>query len=178
MASLERFFPHLLRFEGGFVNDPADPGGATNKGITIATFQRYAPAVLGVAPSLDNLRALSDAQAFSIYKVGYWDPLHADEIVDQPLAEIVFDFHVNAGATAVRVLQGALNDSGVKPQLPVDGVVGPGTLQALQGTDPVGLYRTYKQRRIEYYQDLVARRPSLAKFLNGWLKRVNSFPDR
>lgn len=178
MASLERFFPHLLQFEGGFVNDPADPGGATNKGITLTTFQRYAAAVLGVAPTLENLRGLSDAQAFSIYKVGYWDPLHADDIVDQPLAEILFDFHVNAGAAAVRVLQGALNDTGAKPRLAADGVMGQGTLQALLATDQVGLYRIYKQRRIDFYQDLVERKPSLAKFLNGWLKRVNSFPDR
>src|SRR5262245_35543928 len=178
MASLEQFFPHLLRFEGGFVNDPADPGGATNKGITLATFQRYATALLGVAPTLENLRGLSDAQALRIYKTGYWDPLHADDIVDQPLAEILFDFNVNAGAAAVRVLQGALNDTGAKPQLVADGVMGPGTLQALHGADPIGVYRIYKQRRIDYYRDLVARKPSLAKFLNGWLNRVNSFPDR
>jgi len=178
MASLERFFPHLLQFEGGFVNDPADPGGATNKGITLVTFQRYAAAVLGVAPTLENLRGLSDAQAFGIYKVGYWDPLHADDIVDQLLAEIFFDFHVNAGAAAVRVLQGALNDTGAKPRLAADGFMGPGTLQALQSTDQAGLYRIYKQRRIDFYHDLVARKPSLTKFLNGWLKRVNSFPDR
>jgi len=178
MASLEQFFPHLLRFEGGFVNDPADPGGATNKGITLATFQRYAAAVLGVAPTLENLRALSDAQALKIYKLGYWDPLLADNIDDQLLAEILFDFHVNAGAAAVRVLQGALNDTGAKPQIAADGVMGPGTLQALQSTDQVAVYRIYKQRRIDYYRDLVARKPSLTKFLNGWLNRVNSFPDR
>jgi lysozyme family protein len=178
MASLEQFFPHLLRFEGGFVNDPADPGGATNKGITIATFQRYATAVLGIVPSLENLRALSDAQALRIYKVGYWDPLRADEIVDQLLAEILFDFHVNAGAAAVRVLQGALNEIGAKPPLAADGVMGPGTFQALRVTDQSGLYRIYKQKRIDFYRDLVARKPALTKFLNGWLNRVNSFPDR
>jgi len=178
MANLEQFFPHLLRFEGGFVDDPADPGGATNKGITLATFQRYASAVLGIAPTLENLRSLSDEQALGIYRVGYWNPLHADDILDQPLAEILFDFHVNAGAAAVRVLQGALNDAGVKPALAADGVMGPGTLQALRNTYQPGLYRVYKQRRIDYYRDLVARKPALSKFLNGWLNRVNSFPDR
>ena len=178
MANLEQFFPHLLRFEGGFVNDPADPGGATNKGITLITFQHYADKLLGVAPTLENLRSLSDAQALKIYKVGYWDPLHADDIADQLLAEIVFDFHVNAGAAAVRVLQGALNDAGARPPLEPDGVMGPGTMQALRSADQAGLYRSYKQRRIDYYRNLVARKPALAKFLNGWLNRVNSFPDR
>lgn len=178
MASLEQFFPHLLQFEGGFVNDPADPGGATNKGITLATFARYAQSLLGVAASIENLRALTDAQALQIYRVGYWLPLHADEFSDQPLAEIVFDFYVNAGSTAVRLLQGTLNSTGAKPTLTVDGAVGPGTLQAVNSADAISLYRLYKLRRIEYYRNLVERKPALAKFLNGWLNRVNSFPDR
>jgi len=178
MASLEQFFPHLLRFEGGFVDDPADPGGATNKGITLATFNRYAASLLGVAPGLASLRALSDAQALQIYKTGYWDALRADEIADQPLAEIVFDFYVNAGSAAVKLLQRVINESGATPPLAVDGGFGPGTLRALQSADAVDLYRRYRRGRAEYYQDLVQRRPPLAKFLNGWLNRVNSFPER
>lgn len=52
MASFDLFFPQLLRFEGGFVDDPSDPGGATNRGITLATFERYAPTLLGLQPTL------------------------------------------------------------------------------------------------------------------------------
>src|SRR5690349_11912895 len=154
MASLDIFFPHLLRFEGGFVNDPDDPGGATNKGITLATLARYA-GMLGIAPTIVSLRALSDEQALRIYRMGYWDPLHADQIADQPLAEIIFDFHVNAGAAAVRLLQRVLNESGTKPPLVVDGAMGPGTLRALLSADALVLYRAYKQGRIDYYRDLV-----------------------
>lgn len=177
MASLDVFFPHLLQFEGGFVNDPDDPGGATNKGITLATLQRYA-SMLGIAPTLASLRALSDEQALSIYRVGYWNPLHADQVADQPLAEIIFDFHVNAGAAAVRLLQRTLNDIGTKPLLVIDGAMGPGTLRAMLGADALVLYRAYKQGRIDYYRDLVQHKPELAKFLNGWIRRVNSFPER
>jgi lysozyme family protein len=178
MADLHKYFPRLLAFEGGFVDDKDDPGGATNKGVTMTTFKRYARPLLGIEPSLDNLRALTDEQAFAIYKAGYWDPLHGDEIEDQPLAEIFFDFYVNAGGSAVRLLQQELNGLAAKPPLAVDGVFGPGTLRALQQADAVALYRRYKTGRRAYYQDLAARRPTLAKFLKGWLRRVDSFPDR
>lgn len=176
MADFQRFFPHLLRFEGGYVNDPADPGGATNKGITFATFRRHAQALLGVAPSLETLRALTDAQAAVLYRRLYWDPLHGDAISLQPLAEIVFDFYVNAGANAIKLLQRVLNELGAQPRLQVDGAFGPGTFAALQAADPVAVYLAYRKGRVDYYRTLVARRPSLQRFLRGWLARVEAFP--
>jgi lysozyme family protein len=176
MASLDAFFPTLLRFEGGYVDDPDDPGGATNKGITLRTFGPGA-ALLGIQPTLENLKALTNDQARTIYKAFYWDKIQGDQIGLQELANIVFDFYVNAGANATKLLQNVLNDLGATPPLPVDGLIGPATLQAIQRADQKELYRRYKQGRIDYYQDLVANRASLAKFLRGWLNRVNAFPD-
>ena len=175
MADFDAFLPTLLGFEGGFVDDPADPGGATNKGVTLNTFGRCAQSLLAVDPSLDNLKALTDDQAGIIYKALYWDPIHAGEYPTQNLANIVFDFYVNAGANATKLLQTVLNDLGAA--LTVDGSIGPASLQALAGADADDLYRRYKAGRIAYYQNLVARQPSLSKFLKGWLNRVNSFPD-
>lgn len=177
MADFNSFFPTLLRHEGGFVNDPADPGGATNKGVTMGTFQQCARRILGVEPTLDNLRALSDADAGKIYKALYWDKVHGDEIALQDLANIVFDFHVNAGGNASKLLQRVLNAQGVTPQIVVDGVIGAGTLAALGKVDNVAVYTAYKQGRKDYYNTLVAQRPGLGKFLKGWLNRVDSFPD-
>ena len=177
MASFDAFFPTLLKHEGGFVNDPADPGGATNKGITMATFQSCARRYLNIDPTLENLEGLTDAQAGQIYKPLYWDKVRGDDIELQELADIVFDFQVNAGGSASKLLQGVLNELGVQPPVAVDGDIGPGTMAALNRTDQRAVYRRYKQGRIDYYQDLVAKRPALGKFLNGWLKRVNSFPD-
>lgn len=177
MASFDAFFPTLLKHEGGFVNDPADPGGATNKGITLETFKGSAKRCLGIEPTLANLKALTDAQAGKIYKPLYWDKVLGDDIALQELANIVFDFQVNSGANAGKLLQRVLNEMGAKPPLAVDGNVGPGTLAALKGMDQKAVYRRYKQGRIDYYQDLVAKRASLGKFLKGWLNRVNSFPD-
>jgi lysozyme family protein len=177
MANFDAFFPTLLKHEGGFVNDPADPGGATNKGITLETFRTCAQRFLGIEPTLDSLKALTDAQAAKIYKPLYWDEIHGDEIELQDLANIVFDFQVNAGGAASKLLQKVLNDLGASPPLSVDGDVGTGTMAALERADAKAVYRAFKQGRIAYYQDLVARRPALGKFLAGWLKRVNSFPE-
>jgi lysozyme family protein len=177
MASFDAFFPTLLKHEGGFVNDPADPGGATNKGITMATFQSCARRYLNIDPTLENLEGLTDAQAGMIYKPLYWDEVRGDEIALQELANIVFDFQVNAGGSASKLLQRVLNELGARPPLEVDGDIGPGTMTALKVMDQKAVYRRYKQGRIEYYQDLVAKRPALGKFLKGWLIRVDSFPD-
>jgi lysozyme family protein len=177
MANFEEFFPTLLNFEGGFVDDPADPGGATNKGITMGTFRMCAGQYLGIEPTLENLKALTDGQAAKIYKPLYWDKVYGDEIDLQDLADIVFDFQVNAGANASKLLQRVLNDLGSTPPLAVDGDIGPATMAVLKAADQKAAYRLYKQGRIDYYRNLVAERPSLGKFLKGWLNRVNSFPD-
>lgn len=177
MADFNTFFPTLLKHEGGFVNDPADPGGATNKGVTIGTFQQCSQRLLNLAPTLENLKALTDAQAGTIYKALYWDKVHGDEIALQPLANIVFDFQVNAGGNASKLLQRVLNDLGAKPPIAVDGAIGPGTMKALAAADAKAVYAKYKQGRKDYYTHLVNQRPSLGKFLKGWLARVDSFPD-
>jgi len=177
MADFDAFFPTLLKHEGGFVNDPIDPGGATNKGITMGTFQKCAQKYLGIDPTLDNLKALTDGQAGKLYKPLYWDKIRGDEIELQELANIIFDFQVNAGDQASKLLQKGLNELGAQPPLDVDGDIGPGTMATLKRMDQNALYRHYKQGRIDYYQALVAKRPELGKFLKGWLNRVESFPN-
>ncbi|HWM41621.1 MAG TPA: putative peptidoglycan-binding domain-containing protein, partial [Burkholderiales bacterium] len=115
--------------------------------------------------------------AAKIYKPLYWDKVRGDQIALQQLANIVFDFQVNAGGNASELLQRVLNELGANPPLEVDGDIGGITMKALAKADARAVYGRYKQGRIAYYQNLVARRPPLGKFLNGWLKRVNSFPD-
>ncbi len=176
MASFQSYLPILLRFEGGFVDDPADPGGATNKGITLQTFHAHARPLLGVEPTLETLKSLSDAQAATLYKALYWDRARGDEIGLQPLADLLVDFYVNAGGNAFKVLQQVLNTLGAQPALAVDGAMGPGTWQAMQGMDATQVYRGLRQGRIGYYEDLVSKRPPLERFLKGWLNRVAAFP--
>ncbi|MFC6841706.1 glycoside hydrolase family 108 protein [Xanthomonas theicola] len=175
MASFDLYLPQLLTFEGGFVDDPADPGGATNHGITMATFERYAQPLLGEAPTLDALRALTPEQAGVIYKQAYWDGVDGDQIASQPLAEILFDFYVNAGGEAIVSLQRVLSQLGASG-LAADGEMGPATLAAVQAADQAQVYALYRQDRIDYYERLAAERPVDEKFLQGWLARAQWFP--
>jgi lysozyme family protein len=172
MADFSVFLPILLRFEGGYVNDPTDPGGETNKGVTMKTFQQCSQDLLGLDPTSDNLKALTDAQAGVIYKALYWDKVQGDAYTLQDLANIVCDFYVNAGGHATKLLQHVLNGMGAN--IAEDGSIGPGTMQALAGFDQVQVYRQYKQGRINYYQALGQKFP---QFVKGWLNRVNAFPD-
>jgi lysozyme family protein len=172
MASFELFLPMLLKFEGGYVDDPDDPGGETNKGVTMAVFRVCSQSLLGLAPTSDNLKALTDAQAGIIYKTRYWDAIQGDAINLQDLANIVCDFYVNAGTHATTLLQQVLNSTGAN--LHVDGQIGPASIQFLNGLDQTAVYRQYKQGRINYYQSLAQKYP---KFLQGWLNRVNAFPN-
>lgn len=174
MAAFNEYLPTLLRFEGGYVNDPADPGGPTNMGITLKTFQGLGPSVGFTDTSLDALKRLSKEDAGRLYKRKYWDALNADAIPLQPLAEMLVDFHVNAGGHAIRELQRLLIDRG--EPLQADGAWGPATERALARLDPATAYRALRERRIRYYERLVEQRPELGKFLKGWLNRVNAFP--
>jgi lysozyme family protein len=175
MADFNVFLPMLLGFEGGYVNDPDDPGGETNKGVTMNTFQQCSQQLLGLAPTSANLKALTDAQAGVIYKALYWDKVQGDAYLLQGLANIVCDFYVNAGGRASKLLQHVLNGMGAN--IVEDGSIGPATMQALAKFDQVQVYNQYKQGRIAYYQGLAAANPKLQKFLKGWLNRVNAFPN-
>ena len=172
MASFDLFLPILLRFEGGYVDDPTDPGGETNKGVTMTTCQRCSHELLGVEPTSENLRALSDAQAGIIYRALYWDNMNGDGFQLQDLASIVCDFYVNAGTHATVLLQRVLNGLGAR--LVEDGSIGPASLSALSNVDQLVVYRQYKQGRVDYYKSLGQRFP---QFLRGWLNRTNTFPD-
>ena len=171
MASFDLFLPILLGFEGGYVDNPSDPGGETNKGIAMSTFRHCAHALLGIDPTSQNLQALTDAQAGIIYRNNYWNPMQGDSFLLQELANIVCDFYVNAGTHATSLLQKVMNSLGAK--LVVDGALGAASIQALSVLDQVTVYTQYKQERITYYRSLGAKYPV---FLQGWLNRVNAFP--
>ena len=172
MASFDLFLPIILRFEGGFVDDPTDPGGETNKGITMQTFQHCAHELLGIDPTSDNLRALTDAQAGIIYRALFWNKMNGDDFQLQELANIVCDFYVNAGTHATVLLQRVLNGMGA--HVAEDGAIGPASIQALNALPQQEVYRKYKQGRIDYYQNLGQRFP---QFVQGWLNRVKAFPN-
>lgn len=167
MADFNEAIDTILEHEGGYVDHPADPGGATNRGITFKLFKQYA-AELGVPGTKDSLKSLTEQQARHIYKKEFWDKFHGDKINDQQVATQVFDFYVNAGAPALKRLQ---EEIGVT----ADGVIGPVTLSILNMANPEIVFDGYRDARIQFYKDLAEKKPTMKVFLKGWLNRANKF---
>lgn len=143
-----------LLHEGGFVDNPKDPGGATKYGIT----QKDLPD--------KNIRDITAKDAIEYYAEHYWKPLY-NQIHDQVLANKIFDMGVLFGVgTAVKALQLALG-------LKVDGVFGPMTLQEVNSDDP-SLIHAYQLELQKHCLAVVQANPETKEFLNGWLNRINS----
>ena len=98
MANAALYLPKMLQWEGGFVNDPLDHGGATNKGVTIATFKSMGYDNDGDGDiDIDDLKRLTDDQAYCVMKRLYWNRWRADEIKNQSIAEMLVDFVWGSG---------------------------------------------------------------------------------
>jgi lysozyme family protein len=169
MANPRLYIPKVLQWEGGFVNDPLDRGGATNKGVTIACFKSMGFDNDGDGDiDIDDLRRLSDDQAFAIMKKLYWNRWHADEIENQSIAEILVDFVWGSGKWGIVVPQGALG-------LVADGVVGPKTLAVVNGRNQEEIFNTIKASRLIFIENIIKNNPSQVRFERGWKNRINSF---
>ena len=144
----------VLHHEGGYVNDPDDPGGETNFGIAKRSH-----------PDVDIANLTKDG-AKEIYKEHYWDRNKVEDLPED-LRHIYFDMCVNQGrGRAVKIMQRAANAKGA--DLVVDGGMGPKTIAAMEGVE-LQRVRAY---RVKYYADLVTRKPDLEKFYFGWFRRA------
>lgn len=156
--------PFVLRWEGGYVNHPADPGGATNKGVTQKVYSDWLKRQ-GRADA--SVRDLVDEDMAAIYEEGYWQPAHCQEL-PQPLDQVQFDTAVNMGVgRAVRCLQEAVGAA-------VDGGFGDGTRQCVAQADPAQALTRYLDVREKFYKSLVESKPDLSVFLKGWLNRLSA----
>ena len=174
MKTIEQMIDDVLVREGGYVNHPADRGGATNFGITLATLSKY----LGQAATLADIQSLSLEVAREIYQRNfYFSPgLHTLPDTIQPF---VFDSAVNHGPrTAIRFLQSVCNQAGYQPALSEDGAIGPNTRRgiawAIEAMGDVFLQAIVEERK-NFYLIIVAARPSQEVFLNGWMNRIKEF---
>lgn len=164
MAKAELLKPFILRWEGGFVDDPLDRGGATNKGITIGTFRNF----YGKEATVEQLKNITDEQWLHIFKCGFWDKWKADDINNQSIADIVVDWAWASGTvTSIKQVQKILG-------VAVDGIVGNDTLTAINTADQCTLFDKIHSRRIEFVENIVKRDPSQTRFLKGWKNRINS----
>jgi lysozyme family protein len=144
----------VLSYEGGLVDNPADPGGLTNFGISSRSY-----------PSVD-IRNLTRDGAAEIYKRDYWDAVHGDELPG-PLAIAVFDSAVNQGAgTARRLLQISLG-------VDADGIIGPRTVKAAHEGGFDAVVRFLAKRAVRYHETM-RDVPGLNVFAHNWYFRLFS----
>jgi lysozyme family protein len=183
MQSVTEIAREIVAREGGYVNDPDDPGGATKYGVTLATLQR-----LGLDLTRDGKVTLADVQALSrdqaveIFVEHYFNRPGISGLPVM-LQASVFDMYVNAGANAVRILQRLLVEMGLS--LAVDGQIGPQTRAvAAQAAEmaPQFLADAYGIARLNYYYSLADARPASRKYARrrdggkgGWILRAESF---
>jgi len=163
-AAFTASFPFILRWEGGFVDHPSDPGGLTNQGVTQRTYDAWRRRQ-GL-PTRD-VKAIEASEVGAIYENDYWLASHCD-VLPAAMALAQFDTAVNMGVgRAVRILQTAV---GTK----ADGAFGSGTAQAVAACDPGTALVAYCDTREAVYRGLVVKNPKLAVFLKGWLNRLNA----
>ena len=183
MPSIDDIVSDILRREGGYVNDPDDPGGATNFGVTIHTMRRLGIDMDGDGDvDVQDVRKLTRDRAAGIFKEHYFvkTGIAALPTVLQPS---VFDMYVNAGSAAVKILQRLVAKFGF--QVAVDGALGPKTVAAANkafAVAPSHLTDAYGIERRNYYYSLADSRKTSRKYARrkyggkgGWITRAEEF---
>lgn len=183
MLNVREIAKEIVAREGGYVNDPDDPGGVTKFGVTLGTLRRLGLDLTGdgVVTAAD-VKSLSRSQAEEIFVDHYFHRPRIGEMPDA-LQPGLFDMYVNAGANAVKILQRLLRQMGF--DIAVDGVIGPQTSAAAQQAaqpDPVALRDAYSVARRNYYFRIADRRPASRKYARtraggkgGWIRRAEAF---
>ena len=157
-ANWQTALTFVLSQEGGYSDDPRDPGGITNRGITISEWQRWT----GCAVTADDMKSLTVADVTPVYHSSYW---LASRCADMPAGVdlLLFDMSVNTGnRRAAIMLQDAVGAA------PVDGIIGPITLAAVRAESASWLIGQLSTAREEFYRSL----STFPHFGNGWLNRV------
>lgn len=157
----------ILKHEGGFVNHPKDPGGATNLGVTKATYEGWTKKKV----SIEEMKKLTVADVTPIYRKNYWDAVRGDEL-PKGLDLCVFDFGVNAGPSrSIKLLQKLVGTE-------ADGKFGPGTLKAVNDYitkfSVSAAIKNFQNARRSYYRSL----STFGTFGRGWLRRVDEVERR
>jgi lysozyme family protein len=150
---------HILKWEGGYVNHPSDPGGMTNLGVTKRVWEEWT----GKPATEADMRGLTPAMVAPLYRKRYWDAIRGDDL-HSGLDLCVVDCAVNAGpGRAARFLQQSVGAT-------VDGAIGPGTLKAVASQDPKITIAKFCDLREAHYKSL----DTFAVFGKGWMRRLDT----
>jgi lysozyme family protein len=158
-SNFETALAHVLKSEGGYVNNPQDPGGRTNLGCTQAVWEAF----VGHPVSEADMKALTPEDVAPLYKRKYWDKVSGDQL-PAGLDYAVFDAAINSGpGRAAKWLQEVV---GVE----ADGVIGYKTIIALQEMPLARIIALYNDKRLQFLESL----PTFTTFGRGWSNRVSS----
>ncbi|WP_212524626.1 holin-associated N-acetylmuramidase [Actibacterium sp. MT2.3-13A] len=183
MPSVQQIAEEIVAREGGYANDPDDPGGATKYGVTLGTLRRLGLDLTGDGQvSAADVKRLSREKAVEIFVAQYYRRPRIGELPEL-LQPSVFDMYVNSGANAVRILQRLLNEMG--QAVAVDGAIGPQTIAAAEAAAraaPDHIADAYGIARRNFYFRLADQRPASRKYARtraggkgGWIRRAEAF---
>jgi lysozyme family protein len=173
MADFETAFSKVLRKEGGYVNNPKDPGGETYKGVARNIHSKWdgwpiIDALKRQSGFPGNLEGSTELQTkiSTLYRSNYWDRLQADNITNQQVAFCLFDFGVNAGpATSTLLAQRVVEEN-------PDGIMGTNTVAKINAADPEFFLAAFTVAKIARYITIVNKRPASKDFFFGWVSRA------
>jgi lysozyme family protein len=169
MADVNQLAPKILKWEGGFVNDPTDHGGATNMGVTLATWRQVGYDKDGDGDiDVDDIRKLTIEDATIVLKRFYWDRWKADLIVNQSIADILVDWVWASGRWGIVIPQRLLD-------VATDGIVGKQTIDAVNSANQEEIHQMIIDARKKFIDDLIKRDPSQERFRKGWMNRLNDY---
>ena len=159
MERINKLKSFILSWEGGFVNDPRDSGGATNKGVTLATFR----SVFGKDKTVKDLKKITDSQWMTIFKTKFWDKYKADNIKDEWITYLLVDWLWTSGpGNAIERVQKFLG-------LKIDGIVGNVTINKINSFNGKELFTKLWHLR----EDFIKTRAQYPIYGTGWLRRLN-----
>lgn len=188
MAKIEELIPFVLYFEvgltkselslpvpqmyaaatkKGFANDPVDRGGATMCGVILDTYRAYRKSKGILTTTVNDLKKMPYEDWRAIIKQMFWNRWKADEIISQPLANLLVDWVWASGVNGIKIPQRVLG-------VTADGIVGHKTIAALNAANPRQLFDTLHNERIKFVDGIVRRNPSQVKFIKGWKRRINA----
>ena len=160
--NFEECLAHVLKHEGGYVDHPKDPGGATNLGATKKVWEEW----VGHEVDEKAMRALTPADVDTLYRRKYWDKIKGDDL-PTGVDYAVFDAAINSGpGRAAKWLQSAV---GAVP----DGAIGAGTLTKVAAMEPAAIIEKYQETRLAFMQSL----PTWDTFGKGWGRRVTEVKE-
>lgn len=166
MSDFNQALAHILKWEGGYVNDATDRGGETNFGISASTLSRYNTQT----GNNWSARDLTPTKAGMIYKRFYWDANRLGDINHQGAATASLDTVVHHGY-GPKLIQQAVNDINSK-KIAVDGQIGPASIKAINSVPGASFVASLAKRRKDYMEKVITGTPGYEKYRQGFANRL------